>query len=104
MSVPPSEPRNLRMKNVTSSSFCICWDEPVYRGSPYLSGYNISYGDRCEKIDVTTDNCFSFDSDYFEWGQIYSINLFAVSEVENKSVKGNSSANLTLITGKICLL
>ena len=83
------------MKKVTSSSFHICWDEPVYRGSPYLAGYDISYNDEHERIGAV--NCFSFDSDHFEWGQSYNVAISALSAI---SKGGKSpSRNLTLTMG-----
>ena len=102
ISGPPSEPQNLRVVEVTSSSFRICWDKLDYLGSPYLAGYVISYNDRHERIGVV--DSFSFGSDRFEEGQIYNITVSAISESGNESARGNSSIKLTLMMGKSCIL
>ena len=94
-SVPPSEPQNLRVEEVTSSSFRICWDEPVYHGSPYLAGYNISYNDKYVTIEVL--DCYSFEANDLEWGQIYDITISAFSKGGNKTVAGSE---LIFIMGK----
>ncbi len=83
------------MVEVTSSSFRICWDEPEYRGSPYLAGYNISYNG---KFNRTESECFDFDSDHLEWGQIYNITVSAVSG----TISGNPSESIFLTIGKTC--
>ena len=98
ISVPPSEPQNLSVIDVTSSSFHICWNEPEYHGSPYLAGYYISYDDKQERVGV--EDCFSFDSDRLEWGQIYTIAVSAVSESGIEVVAESSSSNLSLLMGK----
>jgi hypothetical protein len=79
---------------VTSSSFRICWDGPEYHGSPYLAGYDISYNG---KFIRTEAECFDFDSDHLEWGQIYNITVSAVSETKI----GNPSESITPIMGKL---
>ena len=86
------------MEEVTSSSFHICWDKPEYHGSPYLTGYEITYDDKKERIGVV--DCFNFDSDRLEWGQSHNIGVSAVSEGGNEIVAQNSSSNLTLLMGK----
>ena len=93
--VPPSEPQNISVKNVTSSSFCICWDEPEYHGSPYLAGYNISYNDKYITIQVS--NCYSFKSNDLEWGGIYDITLSAFSKGGNNTI---AESQLIFIMGK----
>ena len=87
---------------VTSSSFRICWDEPEYHGSPYLAGYYISYSDKQERIGV--EDCFSFDSDRLEWGQVYDIAVSAVSESGSEVVAESSSSNLSLLIGEACYI
>ena len=98
VSVPPSEPQNLLVAEITSSSFRICWDEPAYHGSPYLTGYYITYKDKQERIGVEV--CFSFDGDRLEWGQIYNITVSAVSESGIEVVAKSSSSNLSLLMGE----
>ena len=100
ISGPPSEPKNLRVVEVTSSSFCIRWDKPDYLGFPYLAGYVISYNDKHERIGVI--DSFSFGSDHFEEGQIYDITVSATSESGNEIARGNPSTKLTLMMGKLC--
>ena len=89
------------MKEVTSSSFHICWNEPKYPGSPYLAGYEITYNDKQERIGVV--DCFNFDSDYLEWGQSHNIAISAVSEGGNETAESPSS-NFTLLTGMFPIL
>ena len=102
LSVPPSEPQNVHVEKVTSSSFHICWDEPEYHGSPYLAGYNISYNNKQERIGGI--DCFTFGSDRLKWGQSYNIAVAAVSESGNKSTATWSSSNSTLSMGKTFVL
>ena len=83
------------MEEVTSSSFRICWDEPVYHGSPYLAGYNISYNDKYVTIEVL--DCYSYEANDLEWGQIYDITISAFSKGGNKTVAGSE---LIFIMGK----
>ena len=88
------------MEEVTSSSFRTCWDEPEYPGSPYLAGYEITYDDKKERIDVI--DCFKFGSDRLEWRQshILSIAVSAVSGSGNEIVAQSSSSKLILLMGK----
>ena len=64
-----------------------------------MAGYDISYNDKHERIDVV--GCFIFDSDRLEWRQTYSIAVSAVSEA---GVRGSPSRSLILIMGKIMLI
>ena len=101
LSVPPSEPQNVHVEEITSSSFRICWDEPEYHGSPYLAGYEINYNDKMERIGVV--DCFNFDNDRLKWGQSYNIAISAVSESRSEIVAKSSLSNLTLLMGKTFL-
>ena len=96
-SVPPSEPQNLRVEEVTSSSFRICWDEPANHGSPYLAGYNISYNDKYVTIEVL--DCYSFEANDLEWGQIHDITISAFSKGGTNAVAGSQ---LMFTIGKTC--
>ena len=95
--VPPSKPQNISVKNVTSSSFHICWDEPKYHGSPYLAGYNISYNDKYITIEVL--DCYRFEANDLEWGQIYDITISAFSKGGNNTI---AESQLIFIMGKTC--
>ena len=102
--VPPNKPQNLHVEEVTSSSFHICWDEPEYHGSPYLTGYEVTYNDKKERIGVV--DCFSFDNDHLEWGQSYNIAVSAISESGNETVAESSSSNsrINLLMGMLPIL
>ena len=90
------------MEEVTSSSFRICWNEPECPGSPYFTGYEITYNDKQERIRA--ENCFNFDSDHLEWGQSHNIAVSAVIESGNEIVAEGPSSNLTLLMGMFLVL
>ena len=90
------------MKEVTSSSFHICWDKPEYHGSPYLAGYEITYNDKKKRVGVV--DCFNFDNDLLEWGRRHNIAISAVSEGGNEIVAESPSSNLTLLMGMFLIL
>ena len=92
--VPPSEPRNLLVEKIDNSKVFVRWEEPLYHGSPYLSGYELCYNSTCEQTTTGVGTKLSLDR-----GKLYNISVYAISKSDNTTGK-SPPTSMMFTTGK----
>ena len=93
---PPSEPHDLRVVEINSSSVRVCWNEPLKHGSPYLTGYKLCYSGICEDVDVR--DCVEVN--HLKQEKTYKFTIYAISESGNVSAESLPSNTVMFIMGK----
>ena len=97
VTVPPSEPRNVRVEEINSSAVNIRWDEPDDPGSPYVTGYKLCYNDTC--IQKQETNATVGVDVILDDGKLYNITVSAISGSNNVTKEGPCDT-LMFVMGK----
>ena len=79
--VPPSEPRNIHVKQLNTTTVLVRWKEPTYHGSPHLMGYGLCCNITC--ITTLDSNAFNGVEVNLDEGKLYVITVYAISKSDN---------------------
>ena len=97
MIVPPSEPQNIYVKQLNTTTVLVSWKEPSSHGSPHLTGYRLCYNSTC--TTTLDSNAFNGVEVNLDEGKLYVITVYAISKSDNITGKSPPGA-FTFTMGK----